>query len=90
MKYARFEELCQREWRNGFGDVTGLALPAPELAELSADALGSAGIRADEAVNPVTRSVVAIEAAPEGEAATATVTYGRAKWAPPPKTVAIA
>lgn len=29
MKYARFEELCQREWRNGFGDVTGLALPGP-------------------------------------------------------------
>jgi hypothetical protein len=40
VKMADFENLCEREWANGRGDVRALTLTAESLRELSAEALG--------------------------------------------------
>ena len=66
MKLTEFNALCEREWGEACGDVTGLSLTDESRAELLDDALIQ-GIQADtillprgELFNPVTRSVVKI------------------------------
>jgi len=40
VKYARFRELCEREWDRDCGDVLALSLTGPSAAELADDLLG--------------------------------------------------
>lgn len=39
MKYAEFTALCQQEWLNGHGDLTGLSLTDESYQELAVDAI---------------------------------------------------
>jgi hypothetical protein len=72
VKIAEFNALCDREWANGRGDVTGLHLTDESFAELSLEALREAesapldvmlGAKpaASAVVNPVTRTVVKVQ-----------------------------
>jgi len=71
VKLAEFNALCEREWNEARGDVTGLRLTDESYAELAREVLEraeslpldvmlGAKAAADEAVNPVTRSVVKV------------------------------
>ena len=56
MKLAGFNALCEREWAEARGDVTGLRLTDESLSEFETDLL----IHPFDLVNPVTRSVVKV------------------------------
>ena len=74
MKFAEFREMCEREWGEARGDVTGLCLTDESFAELGHDVLAE-GVPndfellrlRDEPVNvtrirnPLTGSVVKID-----------------------------
>ena len=65
MKLAGFNALCEREWGDARGDVTGLRLTDESYAELTVDTLISGTpevilLPRGELFNPVTRTVVKV------------------------------
>ena len=66
MKLAEFHALCEREWGEARGDVTGLHLTDESLGEFETDLLIHPDDRCRtllnpvDVVNPITRSVVKV------------------------------
>jgi hypothetical protein len=83
VKLAEFNALCDREWekqdRGGRGDVVSLTLTETSAEELRRGMLmaGFQGIHIlpgpDEAINPITRTVVKIRTRKDGARETARV-----------------
>lgn len=66
MKLTEFRELCEREWGEARGDVTGLSLTDESAEELWRDKLMQGFqdeeilLPSDQLFNPVTRTIVKI------------------------------